>query len=272
MMTTKSLSKQIALLAISACVLAPEIAAATNYQSCAPRRVLAPSKSIQTPPRNAFGCTKGAVIRLPDRSSVWRCTVGTGANLASANVVLLVSSNGTMKRLPDATPNEGVFQFSVWLRDLNNDGQDERILSYWNGISADGLSNSWTALVFRQNWQSLTPEGEDETRNMAGASDIHDWGLKNLIKDPADPNNCLLALSEFKRQDGVEGLRVDFHRLGRASLIPASSAPSVFRPLDDALKVEREADYRLSPYSGNVLHWISSLSAKTLAVVEEDAP
>lgn len=268
MQALTSFFKPLALLALSACLLAPEIAAATDYQRCAPRRVLKPSKSIQTAPINGFGCRFGAVIRLPDRSSVWRCTTGTGADLASGNMVLLVSKSGSAKRLQDATPSNGIFQFSVWLRDLNNDGEVERILSYWNGTSSDGISNSWTAIVFRENWQSLTPAGEDETRNMAGASDIHDWGLNNLVKDPADPNNCLLAISEFKKQDDVDGLRVDFHRLSRVSLIPATSAPSVFRPLNDAFKAERQADYRLAPFSGNVLHWMSSPDAKALVAVE----
>lgn len=255
--------KSVARLMVSAVTLAPTIAAAA-YQTCAPERILAPAATIQTPPQNSLGCTAGAVIRLPDGSSVWRCTTGTGASLASNSAVLLVSADGSSKRLPDSTPQDGIFRMSVWLIDLNNDGREERILSYWNGLGESGSINSWTAIVFRADWAALTPIEENNERKMAGASDIHDWGLNNLVKDPGNASKCLLAVSEFKAHNSVNGMRVDFYELGQDSLTPSTTLPPVFRPLNARFRSERRRDYRSTPYSGNIARWISSRDVKQL--------
>jgi hypothetical protein len=261
MLQHKAAIKIVAYLALLAVALTPSVAAA-NFQICTPTVVFAPEVTIQTPPQNRHGCSAGAAIRLPDGSSVWRCTTGSTVPLASKNLVILVRADGSSKKLPDSTPSEGIFQFSVWLIDLDNDGQEERILSYWNGRGETGQINSWTSIVFRADWANLTPEGEEGERNMSGATDIHDWSLNSLIKNPVDPSKCLLALSEFKSRDNVHGMQVDFYELGRASLIPPVSQATYFRPSNSRFKADIRKTYRTSRYSGNIARWLSSTDTK----------
>jgi hypothetical protein len=261
----KSLSPILGAIAVSALVLAPTIGNAA-YQNCTPTRVLAPEPQLQAAPSNQLGCAYGAVIRLGDGSSVWRCTVGPDSTSAAANKVLLVSADGSSKALPDSLlTRDGLMRFSVWLIDLDDNGTEERILSYWNGRGEDGIANSWTAIVFRYDWASLSESDGPSDRNMAGASDIHDWGLGNLIKDPMQPRVCTLAISEFKTHNAVKGLKVDFFSLGGQSLTPASTLPSVFRPLNAKFKRERRKAYVKYPASGDMKRWISSTDAKLLS-------
>jgi hypothetical protein len=251
------------LLALCAFVVSPNVAMAA-YENCVPSQVLAPEATIQTAPPNSLGCVKGGVIKLSDGSSVWRCTTGTDATLTSAKMMMLVSQDGSAKSLPDSTSPDGLMRFSVWIIDLDNDGTGERILSYWNGRGEDGVANSWTSVVFRADWANLTPAGQNNDRNMAGASDIHDWGLKNLFKDPNSAGKCLLGISEFKMHNSVNGLKVDFYALGTDSLVVSRSLPPVFRVLNTRFTSQRRRAYRTSPYSGNVTSWISARDTKSL--------
>lgn len=251
------------LFAMGGLLVWPTVAMAA-YENCVPSQVLAPESTLQTAPQNSLGCVTGAVIKLSDGSSVWRCTTGADATLASGKIMMLVNRDGSAKSLPDSTSRDGLMRFSVWIIDLDNDGTSERILSYWNGRGEDGIANSWTSVVFRADWANLTPAGQDDARNMAGASDIHDWGLKNLFKDPNDTGQCLLGISEFKMHNSVNGLKVDFYRLGTDSLVPSQSLPPVFRELDSRFTSQRRRAYRTAPFSGNVTSWISARRTKTL--------
>jgi hypothetical protein len=235
------------------------------YERCTPAAVLAPASIADRAPANNLGCNEGLSIKLPNGDAVWRCARPWDGTKSASGNLMLIAADGTIRALPDTTTRAGFGQFSIWQIDLDGDGEQEQILSTWNGRGAPpARPNSWTSIVFRANWQPLDGDTGTASRSMAGASDIHDWGLGNLIRDPINAGNCLIALSEFKNRGSEFGLQVDFHELGTASLRKAITPHSVFRPWSSTLRSQRSKTLRRARYTGDVATWIAS--ADTVAL------
>jgi hypothetical protein len=255
--------KRVSLVALALSITAMATSAAqAAFERCTPAAVLAATGTVTPAPANTIGCNEGLSIKLSNGDSVWRCSRTWDGSKVTAGKLMLVAADGTISVLPDTTTRTGFGQFSIWEIDLDGDGSREQIFSAWNGRGpAPVRQNSWTSIIFRANWAPLDGDTSTASRSMAGASDIHDWGLGNLILDPDNRQNCLIALSEYKKRENVLGLQVDYYELGTASLRKTITTQTEFWPWTSAFRSQRAKTLRRTPYSGDVLSWISTPDA-----------